>query len=101
MITLVHKWYDQYEDENYYAYDVEEEKFYENKQVKKYIKLAFTNSFRIGMSSSEMILDTFDLWEDEGLLEELLENYMKELDEIFWDDDYWNEDNIPKKDGAC
>ena len=89
MITLKHKYYDDYDRKTYYEYDVWEKKFYENKDAQKLIINKFAEQFNVNEKTAEEIIDTFDLWEDKGLLEELLYNYMEELDEIFWDDEYW------------
>ena len=101
MITLKHKYYNEYDRETYYEYDIWKKELYKNKQVEKLIVKAFANYYKVSNDIAQEIIENFDLWEDEGLLEELLENYMEELDEIFWNEDYWNEDNRYKKDGAC
>ena len=102
MITLIHKWYDQYNNDMFYAYDITKEEFYKNNQIEKLIVKAFANYYnQIDIDVAYEIVENFDLWEDEGLLEELLENFMEELDEIFWDDDLCHPDNEYKKDGAC
>ena len=101
MITLIHKWYDQYNNDMFYAYDIRKEELYNNKQVEKLIVKAFANYYKVNNDIAQEIVENFDLWEDEGLLEELLEKYMEELDEIFWDEDLCHPDNEYKKDGAC
>lgn len=89
MITLKHRYYNEYDRETYYEYDVWKKCFYENEKVEKLIINEFTEQFDVDEKTAEEIIDTFDLWEDKGLLEELLYNYMEELDEIFWEDEYW------------
>lgn len=101
MITLIHKWYDQYNNDMFYAYDITKEELYKNNQVEKLIVKAFANYYKVNNDIAQEIVENFDLWEDEGLLEELLENFMEELDEIFWDEDLCHPDNEYKKDGAC
>ena len=101
MITLIHKWYDQYNNDMFYAYDIRKEELYRNKEVEKLIAKAFANYYKVNNEVAQEIIENFDLWEDEGLLEELLENFMEELDEIFWDEDLSHPDNEYKKDGAC
>lgn len=101
MITLIHKWYDQYNNDMFYAYSITKEEFYKNMQVEKLIVKAFANYYKVNNEVAYEIVENFDLWEDEGLLEELLENFMEELDEIFWDEDLCHPDNEYKKDGAC
>lgn len=89
MITLKHKYYDDYDRKTYYEYDVWKKFFYENEKVKKLIINEFTEQFDVDEKTADEIIDTFDLWENKGLLKELLFNYMEELDEIFWNDEYW------------
>lgn len=101
MITLIHKWYDQYNNDMFYAYDITKEELYKNMQVEKLIVKAFANYYKVNNEVAQEIIENFDLWEDEGLLEELLENFMEELDEIFWDEDLCHPDNEYKRDGAC
>lgn len=101
MITLIHKWYDQYNNDMFYAYDIRKEELYNDSEVEKLIVKAFANYYKVNNEVAQEIVENFDLWEDEGLLEELLENFMEELDEIFWDDDLCHPDNEYKKDGAC
>lgn len=101
MITLIHKWYDQYNNDMFYAYDITKEELYNNSEVEKLIVKAFANYYKVSNDIAQEIIENFDLWEDEGLLEELLENFMEELDEIFWDEDLCHPDNEYKKDGAC
>lgn len=101
MINLQHKWYDQYNNDMFYAYDITKKELYNNKQVEKLIIKSFANYYKVSNDAAQEIIENFDLWEDEGLLEELLENFMDELDEIFWEDDFGHPDNEYKKDGAC
>lgn len=86
---------------DYFEYEVDELIFYDEDEVAKLISWVFMDTYDVNRSAAYSILNNFDLWEDKGLLEEVLEKYMEELDEIFWDDDYWNEENEYKKDGAC
>lgn len=105
MITLIHKWYDQYNNDMFYAYDIRKEYLYrllyDSSYVENLFIKAFANCYKVNNDVAKEIIENFDLWEDEGLLEELLENFMEELDEIFWDDDLCHPDNEYKKDGAC
>ena len=99
MITLIHKYYDQ--DGNYiiFGYEISKDRFYIDIAVEKYIILTFANYYDISEDVSEKIIENFDLWRDEGLLKELLERYMRELDKRFWDNNYLHRENKYK--GWC
>ena len=67
MITLVHTWYDKYNNKMFYAYEVEKERFYNNEKVSKLICAAFAHYYQIEREAANEIVENFDLCDDEVL----------------------------------
>lgn len=73
-----------------YYYEVDVEDFYNNKQVQFYIVKEFAETYGITISKAEEIIEDYDLWRDELLLEGVLFDFNSELDAVLWNEKYWD-----------
>ena len=88
-VTLTHKYLGKYEEELEWEYEIRTKDFLKNEKVINFFEKNFCDFYGVTKKQARDIMEDYDMYWDENLLKEVLDFYMEELDEIFWDDEYW------------
>lgn len=80
--------------DEWHEYDVSEKEFFDNEKVMGMYLKYVADFFHISEEAADEILNYYDAFAEENMVEAFVEEYNDELDELFWSYDFIDPDNV-------